>query len=301
MTAKLEAAVIDSHREFFRHKPKHVRPVGSPCPNCEATLQGPWCHACGQSAEEMHRSVLHLVMEAVEGFTHFDGRLWRTLPPLFLNPGKLTRDYIDGHRASQIPPLRLFLVVLLIFFFAGGLRQSGPLIRLDRTDGSVAEMKRSMEEMKRATSKLGRHGDDARVAWFKSHVAVAAEHPDRFKEVMREWVHRGAIVMLPISAAILSLLFTFQRRFYVFDHLIFSMHSLSFLGLLLIPVFLFGGGVKLVLLAAPVHLFLHMRGAYQTGVIGTLIRMAILFVLSATAFIGLMFGLILIGLSAMTG
>ena len=87
-----------------------------PCANCGAVLQGDWCHECGQLAEDFHRSVTRLIMEAVEGLTHLDGRFWRTAPTLLVRPAKLTTDYIEGHRASQIPPLRLFLVVLLLVF-----------------------------------------------------------------------------------------------------------------------------------------------------------------------------------------
>src|SRR5665213_3948709 len=99
-------------------------PVGTPCPNCATPLEGPYCHECGQLGEQFNRSVLHLITEAVENFFHVDGRLLHTLPRLVLHPGRLTTDYIEGHRAAQIPPLRLFLVVMLIFFFVGGLHDS---------------------------------------------------------------------------------------------------------------------------------------------------------------------------------
>jgi hypothetical protein len=108
--------------------------------------------------------------------------------------------------------------------------------------------------------------------------------------------------MLPISALFLSLLFVFQRRFYVFDHLIFSMHSLSFQGLLLSLIFLLNGlssAAGWLVLLAPVHLFVHMRGTYQTSTPGALLRMVLLFVGSAIAFLFLALGLIWVGLSAM--
>ena len=299
MSAELEAAAIDSHREFFRRRPRHVRPVGSPCPNCEAALQGPWCHQCGQSAEQLHRSVLHLAAEAFEGFTHFDGRFWRTLPPLLLKPGKLTRDYIDGHRASQIPPLRLFLVVLLIFFFAGSLRHAGPILHVNTGPGAERE---SVEaNLRKATAELGTHKQDARIGWVKQRLLLASQNPERFKTAVEAWSHRLAILLLPISAAILTVLFLFQRRFFVFDHLIFSMHSLSFLGLLLTLATLIRGPAFLLLLLAPIHLFVHMRGAYETGVVGTLARMALLFLASMVGFLGLLFTLFWIGLNAMGG
>ena len=41
-----------------------------------------------------------------------------------------------------------------------------------------------------------------------------------------------AFLMLPVATALLSLAFVFQRRFYVFDHTIFSLHSLSAVGMM---------------------------------------------------------------------
>src|SRR6202042_2370768 len=96
-------------------------PVGSPCANCATPLMGPWCWKCGQAGEDFHRSIWRLIAEVFEGVFHLDGRVWTTLPALIWRPARLTRAYLDGHRAPQIPPFRLFLVVLVLVFFAGTL------------------------------------------------------------------------------------------------------------------------------------------------------------------------------------
>lgn len=92
--------------------------VGKACANCGATLNGRWCHACGQSADDHKRSIGHLAWEAVEGLFHLDGRLARTLPDLFFRPGRLARDYMEGRIARHVPPFRMFLAALLIFILA---------------------------------------------------------------------------------------------------------------------------------------------------------------------------------------
>ena len=91
---------------------------GAVCRNCAAPLQGEFCHVCGQSADTRHRAVGHLIWEMVETTLHLDGRLARTLPDLFLHPGRLAKDYIEGRVARHVPPLRTFLVALLLFVFA---------------------------------------------------------------------------------------------------------------------------------------------------------------------------------------
>ena len=49
---------------------------------------------------------------------HFDGRLWRTLPLLILNPGRLTREWAQGRRTRYVSPLAMFLFTLFVMFFA---------------------------------------------------------------------------------------------------------------------------------------------------------------------------------------
>jgi hypothetical protein len=115
---ELEAAVADSLRHLVggRHKP--APPPGATCANCNAILQGPFCHVCGQNADTHKRSILHLIWEAIEDLFHLDGRLLRTLPDLFLRPGRLARDYMESRIARHVPPFRTFLVALLLFIFA---------------------------------------------------------------------------------------------------------------------------------------------------------------------------------------
>ena len=90
----------------------------------------------------------------------------------------------------------------------------------------------------------------------------------------------------------------FKRGVYVFDHLIFSMHSLSFQGLLLTTIFLgslLTGWVWWLIAAAPAHLFFHMRATYRISTLGTLIRMWLLFVGSAVAVGFLLLALVIVG------
>lgn len=284
----------------------HVSRVGQPCTNCATVLQGPYCHACGQLAEDFERSILSLLVEAFENLFHADGRLVRTLPALVFHPARLTRDYLAGKRAYQMPPLRLFLVVVVAFFLAGNLKDAvSPslthwrAVRLTSQKvgpGFVEMSPRDLSEMD-ASGPLGR--------WARPRITYALSHPREMAMHVESWLHRVAIAFLPISALILGLLFIFPRRHFLYDHAIFSMHSLSLLGLLLTTATLLAiwpplksvGG--LLMLAAPVHLFVHMRGTYRVSVVGTLARMALLAVLSTIAFGVLMTGVAVLGISGL--
>lgn len=286
MSQELEAAAADAAGGFFSRKPKHALPVGTPCPNCETPLEGPWCHQCGQKGEEFHRSIGHLIAEAFEGLTHFDGRFWQTLPDLIRHPGRLTRAYLDGRRAPQIPPFRLFLVVVLLVFFAGGLGGTDANVvnfRAGREQViSTPGLKISVDERSKSHGPEVERGQGGFERWMEEHARAAGQNPEAFGHSLHAWGHRLAVLALPIAALLLGLLFVTRKRFFLFDHLIFAMHSLSFQGLLLSLMFLINllpwAIGDLLYLVMPVHLFAHMRGTYGTSVFGTLWRMSGLFV-----------------------
>ncbi|MGH6987076.1 MAG: DUF3667 domain-containing protein [Caulobacteraceae bacterium] len=271
---------------------ERVRPPGSPCANCATILQGPWCHACGQLAEDFeNRSLLSLAGETVEGLLHADGRLLATLRRLILHPAALTRDYLSGKRASQLPPLRLFLVVVFLFFLAGAL-VPGHQLRSETAPESYGGASANVAQS------LPRE-----LAWLAPKIAYARAHPSALGEEIQSRLHDLAILFLPIATLIMALLFPFDPRFRIYDHAIFAMHSLAFLGLLgtlatvlsLIPGFPAG----LLLIAAPAHLFVHLRGIYRVSVVGVLVRMAVLFFLSLLAYALLMTATVLVGLAAL--
>jgi len=86
------------------------------CENCEAPLQGEYCHVCGQSTHSPVRHVGHAVEEVFESFWHLDGRIFRTLRDLFV-PGRIATRYLGGHRVRYVAPMRLFVILTLLTFF----------------------------------------------------------------------------------------------------------------------------------------------------------------------------------------
>ncbi len=100
-------------------EPTSTEPVEpSGCENCGAALQGEYCHACGQSIHNPIRHAGHALEEVFESFWHLDGRVFRTLRDLVF-PARVACDYLAGHRARYIAPLRLFVVLSLLTFFVG--------------------------------------------------------------------------------------------------------------------------------------------------------------------------------------
>ncbi len=87
------------------------------CSDCGAVTTANFCANCGQPTH-VHRTLLHLGEEVLHGVMHFDARIWRTLPLLAINPGRLTREWIEGKRTRYVSPLAMFLFTLFVMFFA---------------------------------------------------------------------------------------------------------------------------------------------------------------------------------------
>lgn len=314
MSQEFEAAGLDTAAQAIAAGPAHGHGDAANCANCGTALRGPWCHHCGQAEHDFHRSAWHLLMEFIEGAFHFDGRLWRTLPRLLLRPAELTRDFVDGHRAAQVPPLRMFLVLLLLLFVCGSVSDvkvvtadggAGAAADLSPQDRKDLEDARAMIGHLKSGQAAGSAQGGARREWFRRHLQPAMDHPAEFRLILEQWSERFAVLMLPIAAGLLKLLFLRRRELWLFDHLIFTMHSLSFQCLLMLAMIatgrlLPGALASALLLIAPVHLFVHMRGFYRLGAFATGWRMALLGVGSAVAVALLSAGLLSLGVSEIT-
>jgi hypothetical protein len=101
-------------------------PAAQHCANCGTGLRGEYCLSCGQRHDPHVHSVAHFAGEALESLSHADSRLWRTLWLLVSRPGRLTREFFAGRRASYLPPFRLYLVLSVLFFIVAGLPANEP-------------------------------------------------------------------------------------------------------------------------------------------------------------------------------
>ncbi|MFM5916671.1 MAG: DUF3667 domain-containing protein [Novosphingobium sp.] len=137
------------------------------CLNCGTLLIGSHCHSCGQAAH-VHKTISAFFHDLLHGVFHFEGKIWRTLPMLAWHPGKLTREYIDGRRASYVSPIALFLFVVFLTFALFNL-VSTPM-HFDKNDNVV------FSSDKNATA-LGEA--EKRLAQLKTELAAAKKDGDQ--------------------------------------------------------------------------------------------------------------------------
>lgn len=99
------------------------------CRNCQTSLDGAYCPACGQRNIDLERPIWSLIGDVVKETFELDGRAALTIKTLFHHPGMLTYEFLAGRRRAYTPPLRLYLVISISFFvLVAWLAQSGILL-----------------------------------------------------------------------------------------------------------------------------------------------------------------------------
>ena len=90
------------------------------CKNCNSELVGLYCSECGQKNSQL-LSIKETLKEFTDNVFSFDTRFFITLKYLITKPGLLTTEYWLGRRTKYLPPLRLYLVMSLVYFFSSNI------------------------------------------------------------------------------------------------------------------------------------------------------------------------------------
>jgi hypothetical protein len=216
----------------------------------------------------------------------YDGRFWRTMIPLIAKPGWVTAQNLSERWVSFLPPLRMFLVISLCFFFAltsvlpNGI-QEGKFFSVNGEPLSETDV--VFEE-----GSLRVLSDDWMVMrWFNDLLSSKGEIINDMPPEVREFaLYRGSIsaipttllIAIPLLALGLKILQFFRRR-YFFDHFVFATHFYCVWLLVLIPSVLINepwlwiAGHAIYL---PIHLFIAMKRVYRQHWFPTLAKMILL-------------------------
>jgi hypothetical protein len=88
------------------------------CENCGSPLYGEHCFQCGQPTKGLVRHFSSILGDFFDTVLNIDSRVIRTIGPLLVRPGYLSLEYFAGRRVRYVTPMRLFLFMSLVAFFA---------------------------------------------------------------------------------------------------------------------------------------------------------------------------------------
>lgn len=294
---------------------KEKTPPLTHCENCGTALTGHFCPKCGQPAVDYRRSFRHVIVDVLDSLLNWDSKFFDTIGLLLARPWKLTNEFLAGHRVRYLNPLRLYLLVSVLFFFlvnyaersAEGKSDFQPIVIGNETDFTPDDVH---EPKPGATPPIDRPGD-ADYEENGQHVLFGSDST-RNKTAFELWLQQRVeekigrngnkgkfflhsimenlpymmLVCVPLFAFVLKILYVFRRILYI-DHLIYAFHIHSFAYLATLVIWGTGFGLKqgapqflplalfILISIAVIQIFLSIRKVYRQGWIMTLFKFGV--------------------------
>jgi hypothetical protein len=276
--------------------------VPARCKNCDAVLLGRFCANCSQAADVHVPTTRELLHELLEGITHSDSRLWRTLTTLWFKPGKLTQEFVAGRRVAYLPPFRLYLVMSIIFFLLTSFTHVN--VEVLSFNDALKQDRPAAGASAAAAKPIGSCAD----AYFPPHPAWNPRI-QRTCEALRgdksgNWVHlviatlpKAMFIFLPLIA-FLNMLLYWRPRYRYAEQLLFFVHLHAFYFSVAIPLLLMSeaaeswpklegvaGFLSTILgWTLPVYTLMAMRRVFRRSWIGTVFKGIVLFFVYSVVF-----------------
>ncbi|HWS60387.1 MAG TPA: DUF3667 domain-containing protein [Flavobacterium sp.] len=227
------------------------------CLNCKHVVENRFCPNCGQENIDTRKTFYHLFVHFFEDLTHYENAFWKTIINLLIKPSILTKEYLSGKRLSYLAPIRLYIFISLITFFiiSFSLSKDPFVITEEKTAPKVA----LQELQERGSTFFGYHSTkeldsiqnsgskDKKLSPFQYWILHKAlyiiernsneEIIEKFKESFFHNLPKLLFVYMPIFTFLLWI-FHNKKRWYYFEHGIFTLHYFSFLLLIILILFL---------------------------------------------------------------
>jgi hypothetical protein len=215
------------------------------CENCGHFVEKRFCPECGQENVETRQRFHYLFMHFIEDFVHYDSRFWKTILFLLFRPAKLTIEYLAGKRKLYVPPVTLYIFISFITFFVPAIlpdlnkKMEEPSIQEitaeeqtennDNSDNKEKEKEKNSTVEKEKPSKnftfilRDEKIEDDKIDKIANHFDV-----NKWKEKIIHDAPKAIFLYMPIFAFWLWL-FHSKKKWYYFDHGIYTLHYFSFI------------------------------------------------------------------------
>lgn len=231
------------------------------CQNCGGFVRKRFCPKCGQENVETRQPFHYLFTHFIEDLVHYDGSFWETFKNLFFKPGALTKEYLEGKRKKFVAPVKLYIFVSFFVFFVGGLiskltttdtdenlfqeekevnygviKVNSKHITSDSLENeNIKTLKLNLKEYDSIQASLPEYERDSGVERMfnrkraeREDKYTGEEFSKKFLEVFTSNFQKFLFFYMPVFAFLLWL-FQNKKKWYYFDHGIFTLHYFSFI------------------------------------------------------------------------
>ena len=244
------------------------------CLNCRQVVEKRYCPNCGQENTDTRKTFHHLFVHFFEDLTHYENSFWKTIRNLLFRPGALTKEYMSGKRMSYLAPVRLYIFISFVTFFLIGILPGTESEAVDKKTNTTTninfggpespEAKAFTDSLKKQKVNgegltIGDYGSlksfdsvqktlppEKRATGFSRWIQrklskvngelKPEEFQEKFTEAIIHNIPKALFLYMPFFAFFVWL-FHDKKRWYYFDHGIFTLHYFSFL-LLTLSIYL---------------------------------------------------------------
>ena len=252
------------------------------CLNCRYVVENKFCPNCGQENTDTRKTFYHLFIHFFEDLTHYENAFWRTIKNLLFKPAALTKEYLSGKRLSYLAPVRLYIFISFITFLLITIFPS-EINSPDNTgekESSITTKNKSFQNTLSKNDSIKKNQTDSEEEdhlfnfgyasveqldsiqknapeseklsdfsyWIIKKFQLVKEkntQSEIIEKFIRTFTHnlpKVLFIFMPIFAFFLWL-FHNKKRWYYFDHGIFTLHYFSFLLLIFLLLFLINKGL----------------------------------------------------------
>ena len=234
------------------------------CQNCGYIVRKRFCPKCGQENIETRQSFHYLFTHFIEDLVHYDGSFWKTLKNLLFRPGILTREYLKGKRKEYVAPVKLYIFISFFVFFVGGIistfttqsdlenikfRTTNPIteaqnISNDSVKNTLSNIneewtfvtgERTLKEYDSIQNSLPKSLKDSNFERIvkRKEIVLKQKYTSwelglKIAETAKKNIPKFLFVYMPLFAFFMWL-FHSKKKWYYFEHGIFTLHYFSFL------------------------------------------------------------------------
>jgi hypothetical protein len=243
------------------------------CLNCRHVVAEKFCPNCGQENSDTRKTFHHLFIHFFEDLTHYENAFWKTIKNLLLKPSTLTKEYLSGKRLSYLAPVRLYIFISFVTFLLIALFPSNVTEKLAKNDKEITsnfenantKEKKGWKEKSyfksktldksyfqlrtmKETDSIQKYGKESeKLSQFQYwlyekvvHVTETNTKKQIIEKFIESFIHnipKILFIIMPFFAFFLWI-FHNKKRWYYFDHGIFTLHYFSFLLLTFLVLFI---------------------------------------------------------------
>ncbi len=173
------------------------------CPNCGEEVMGNFCANCGQDRKAAQELTLsNFIRQFIPEILNIDAKFFRTFRLLLTKPGFLTLEYLQARRERYTLPTQMYFVVAAAFFIVS--------TNLDLSTEALLSQ-----------------------STIASQLAVKAKANNKPIELIKQQVDDTLENYIPFYTFFIVIAFAFSLKvmypnWYYVEHLIFSLHFITY-------------------------------------------------------------------------